>query len=313
MPENRALGWLPDIPSMKDYTEDHPEVSGLLARTRVASHVAAAVSQRGGSAGTKSSGGAATAVAAAAPAIAPLIDLRAYCSPIEDQGMLGSCTANAAAGLVEFMERRASGRFINASRLFIYKTTRDLLGWTGDTGAYLRTTMEALVLFGAPPEQYWAYDARPAATNPRFDVEPSAFCYAFGDSYKSIRYLRLDPAGTPLPNVLNNIRVYLDAGFASMFGFPVYNEFDHPTPAGDIAYPAPTSHNRGGHAICAVGYDDNRMIGANKGALLVRNSWGPGWGLGGYGWLSYKYVTAGLARDWWTVVSQAWVDTGNFA
>ena len=75
-------------------------------------------------------------------------DLRKWCSPIEDQGKLGSCTANAAIGLVEYFEKKANGNFINASRLFLYKTTRNLLQKTGDNGAYIRTTIMALVLLG---------------------------------------------------------------------------------------------------------------------------------------------------------------------
>jgi C1A family cysteine protease len=75
-------------------------------------------------------------VAKAAPAS---VDLRAWCSPIEDQGNLGSCTANAGVGLLEYYERRAFGKHLDGSRLFLYKASRNLLGWTGDTGAYLRT------------------------------------------------------------------------------------------------------------------------------------------------------------------------------
>lgn len=112
--------------------------------------------------------------------------------------------------------------------------------------------------------------------------------------------------------MLDSIKRYLAGGFPSMFGFPVYTEFDNPLAGGLIAFPGPTSHYRGGHAIVAAGYDDNLMIGADKGAFLIRNSWGTAWANAGYAWLSYKYVTAGLANDWWTLISAKWVNTGQF-
>jgi C1A family cysteine protease len=195
----------------------------------------------------------------------------------------------------------------------VYKTERDLLGWTGDTGAYLRTAMEALVLFGAPPERFWPYDGRTAASNPRLDLEPSAFCYAFGAHYSAIKYFRLDPAGATPTQVLDAIKQYAAAGFPSMFGFPVYSEYDTPQPGAKVAYPARGSRYRGGHANVCAGYDDNLVIGSDRGAILVRNSWGPGWGDGGYAWMSYRYVTQGLALDWWTMIAANWVDTGQFA
>src|SRR5215470_8820533 len=155
----RGLGWIPDVPKPNDYTDDHREVAPLLDRTKSASRQAL---------------GRTRGAAAAPPSGLPAqVDLRGWFSPIEDQGSLGSCTANAAVGLLEYFERRAFGKYVDASRLFVYKTERDLLGWTGDTGAYLRTAMEALVLFGAPPERYWPYDGRPASTNPNYDVTGS--------------------------------------------------------------------------------------------------------------------------------------------
>ena len=206
-----------------------------------------------------------------------------------DQGQLGSCTAQAAAGLLEYFERHTSGVWVDASRLFLYKVERNLLGWTGDTGAFLRTAMEALVLTGAPPERYWPYNIA------KFDDEPPAFCYALGANYEAVLYFKLSPPGTTPAQTLLNIKTYLAAGFPSMFGFPVYPEYDNPAPGGLIGYPGPGENPRGGHANVAAGYDDTLKIGNDVGALLVRNSWGTGWGLAGYGWLS---PTTMSCRGW---------------
>ena len=290
MSDGHGLGYLPDVPKPDDFDETTPEVAELLAKTRLAPRVAAAAP------------GAAPAAVAPPP---PVADLRAWFSAVETQGDLGSCTANAAAGLLEYFERRASGKYVDASRLFLYKAARDLLGWHGDTGAYLRSAMQAMVLFGAPPERYWPYDVAV------YDTDPPPFCYAFASNYKAVKYFRLDPVGLDPAATLAAIKAYLAAGYPSMFGFPVYPEYDNPLPGGLIAYPAGSGF-RGGHANVAAGYDDNMVIGGDRGALLVRNSWGPTWGNAGYGWMSYRYVTQGLAVDWWSMVSATWVNTGVF-
>jgi C1A family cysteine protease len=249
----------------------------------------------------------------AADVIPPSVDLRKWCPAVMDQAQLGSCTANAAAGMLGYFENKAFGKYIDPSRLFIYKATRNLMKETGDTGAYLRTVMGALVLFGAPPEEYWPYTDKA----PDFDVEPTAFCYSFAENYKSINYLRLDPSGTPKDTLLNTIKTNLVAGLPSIFGFTVYNSI-YQAKGGEIPIPCNGEKVVGGHAIVAVGYDDKKTVkslncdNTSTGAILIRNSWSAKWGDGGYGWLPYDYVLKGLATDWWTLIKAEWVETGQF-
>jgi C1A family cysteine protease len=214
---------------------------------------------------------------------------------------------------MEYYERRAFGKHIDASRLFLYKATRNLLQWTGDTGAFLRSTMAAMALFGVPPEKYWLYIV------PNFDMEPSAFLYSFAQSYQALQYCRLDPSGTPQDVLLKRIKCCIAAGIPPMFGFTVFSSIRQAgANEGKIPFPCPGEKILGGHAIVAVGYNDTLKIKNDicgfetKGALLIRNSWGTEWGDDGYGWLPYDYILQGLARDWWILLKNEWVDTKKF-
>jgi C1A family cysteine protease len=247
------------------------------------------------------------------------VDLRPWCSPIENQGQLGSCTAHAAVGVVEYFQRRAHGKHLDGSRLFVYKTTRNLLGVSGDTGAWLRNAMAALVMCGVPNERYWEYTDQ----TPAFDNEPPQFVYAVADNFEALKYFAHDPLSGNVPpkDVLASVKKYLAAGIPSMFGFWGYNSFESSDKPGHI--PLPTDQEiagdpEWGHAIVAVGYDDSHKIKnteSNKttnGALLIRNSWGSDWGESGYGWMPYDYVLKGIALDFWSLISMEWVDTDRF-
>ncbi len=285
--EKLGMGWLPDYPDFRDYTVEHENIKPLFERMGIATAVAAET-------------------------LSTSVDLRTWCPPIENQGSLGSCTANAGVGMVEYYERRAFSRHIDASRLFLYKVTRNLLHSTGDTGAFLRTTMGALRLFGVPPEEYWPYVIED------FEKEPPAFCYAFAQQYQAIKYARLDSPDITKAELLDRIKTNIAAGLPSMFGFTVYSSISQADISGKIPFPCARERIMGGHAVVAVGYDDSKRIKnttcglETTGALLIRNSWGTGWGEKGYGWLPYDYVLKEAAVDWWTLITQEWVDTGEF-
>jgi len=288
-----GMGWIPEYPDIRDYILEHRKILPMIEKIGIPKI------QRGKEEGIELG-------------LPDKVDLRGWCSPVENQGKLGSCTAHACVGLVEYYEQRAFGKYIDASRLFLYKVTRKLLGLTGDTGAFIRTTMGALVLFGVPPEKYWPYNIS------KFDEEPSAFCYAFAQNYQALKYFKLDPPGTSKDLLLIKIKILLAYGIPSMFGFAVYNSIYQANKNGKIPFPCENERLLGGHAVMAVGYDNNMVIknyGCNietQGAILIRNSWGSDWGENGYGWLPYEYVLKGLAIDWWSLLKNEWVDTGKF-
>jgi len=292
---SNGMGWLPDYPDFRDHTVESDMVTDKLKNQGQKESIKKMLRKVGVEKIQPKSNKAA-------------VSLRQWFSPVEDQGSLGSCTANAGVGLVEYFERRAFNKHVDASRLFLYKATRNLMKETGDNGAFLRSTMGAMVLFGVPPEEYWPYKIAD------FDKEPTAFCYAFAQNYQAITYYRLDPPGTSKPDLLARIKTNIDGGLPSMFGFTVYSSIYTVGNDGKIPYPGKGEKIVGGHAIVATGYDDKMKIknAPTPGALMIRNSWGTSWGDGGYGWLPYDYVLNGLAVDWWSLLKNEWVDTGNF-
>jgi C1A family cysteine protease len=295
--KTKGMGWLRDLPDFRDYTPEHEKIKPLLKKLNMQ----------------------ASKVPASLPAS---VDLRAWCSPIEDQRDLGSCTAQAGVGLIEFYEKKAFGTYVDASRLFLYKVSRNLLGLTGDTGAFLSTTMAAMTLFGVPPEKYWPYTtAKPSPVAPPvvdFDMEPPAFCYAFAQNYQSILYYRLDSPGMSPADLLQRIKTYIAGNMPSMFGFTVYESYQYSGKNGHFPFPCPQENAVAGHGVVAIGYDDAKKIKnpicgvETTGAFLIRNSWGTDWGEQGYGWLPYEYVLKGQADDFWTLLKQEYVETKKF-
>lgn len=220
------------------------------------------------------------------PAVLPsAVDLRPACPRVEDQGSLGSCTANALAGALEFLEIKDKVPFADLSRLFIYYNERVIEhSVKSDSGAMLRDGIKTLVKQGVCTEKKWPYVLS------RFTQKPAAACYKEAAQHQVTSYQRI--------LTLDEMRGCLAEGFPFVFGFTVYESFESQQVAktGVVSMPKPGERVVGGHAVVAVGYHDSEK------RFLVRNSWGVGWGVKGHFTIPYDYLSnPNLAEDFWTI------------
>ena len=214
------------------------------------------------------------------------VDLRKLCPRMYDQGALGSCTANAIAGAIEFDRLKQKLPDFVPSRLFIYYNERVIEGTVGtDSGAMIRDGIKSVASQGVCPEPEWPYVIS------HFTQKPPAKAYRDALTDRAVAYSRLTED-------LNQMRGCLASGYPFIFGFTVYESFETAAVArtGHAPMPEPGERAVGGHAVVAVGYDDRRQW------FVVRNSWGTRWGIGGYFTMPYAYlIQPGLAADLWTI------------
>ena len=216
-----------------------------------------------------------------------VVDLRQYCSPIEDQGNLGSCTGNAIAGSIELLNKR-NNKYKDISRLFIYYYERLIEGTINyDSGAYIRDGIKATYTYGAPLESLWPYDIT------KFRTLPSKPAITDASNRKVKLYERvLDHNGCI--SALNN-------GYPVIVGFNVYSSFETNQVArtGIMPYPDPAKEQLlGGHCVLLVGYDKQTS------RYIARNSWGPYWGDKGYFYMPFQVIqNTQMSFDFWIIKS----------
>ena len=220
-------------------------------------------------------------------ALPPSVDLRAQCPPVYDQGQLGSCTANAIAGAIEFDQRKEQlAQIFTPSRLFVYYNERLMENTVeSDAGAQLRDGIKTVASQGGCAETLWPY------AEDQFAVRPTAPCYKIARTHPAVTYNRV-------PQDAGQLKACLAAGYPFVLGITVYESFesDDVAHSGVVPMPQPSETALGGHAVMAAGYDDPSQ------RFLVRNSWGSAWGMGGYFTIPYAYLTDdNLASDFWTI------------
>jgi C1A family cysteine protease len=232
-------------------------------------------------------------------AIRPTVDLRAQCPPVYDQGRIGSCTANAIAGALEFEMMKQGMDAFTPSRLFIYYNERLMEGTVGtDSGAMIRDGIKSVANQGDCPESEWPYDDTPTLyeggpwpDGARAGMQPTKACYDDAVKHKALQYQSIDQN-------LADMRGCLSSGYPFVYGFTVFPSFESQEVAssGNVPMPGPDERPIGGHAVMAVGYDDEDQL------FIVRNSWGDQWGDAGYFYMPYAYLLDNnLSDDFWTI------------
>jgi C1A family cysteine protease len=227
------------------------------------------------------------------------VDLRSQMSPIEDQGQLGTCEAHATAAELEFLEKMelkaGSGgqevfpdnQFDPMSRLYLYWNSCAIDGDAGqDNGTTRSSMMKGIEKWGICREKLWPYDPM------KVSVPPPAVAYKEGAQHLIVQDYSIDNT------VIDQLKMCLMQGYPFIIGISVYDSFmsEEVAQTGMVPMPQPIEELLGGHAMCCVGYDDT------KDCFLVRNSWGIDWGIAGYCWIPYGYLTnADLASDFGTI------------
>lgn len=195
------------------------------------------------------------------------IDYSSYMPPVGNQGVQGSCTAwavaYAAKSFQEGIEEKwdLSDPAHQFSPAFIYNQLKD---------GIVYFTLQMLVEKGCDTLLHFPYNQYHNDKLPDINSFKRALKY----KAKSWNYLKKDTI---------EFKKILASGNVIIAVIPIYNDLyllskDNPI------YDNFSGKRYGHHAICIVGYDDD------KNAFKFINSWGENWGINGYGYLTYDVI-----------------------
>lgn len=204
------------------------------------------------------------------------VDLRPQMALIRDQGQRGTCVAFAVTAGHEVSHGPASNPD-DLSEEAVYwgcKTTDG--NWDG--GTTFTSAQTAIKRWGQPLEACWPYNHDQADG---VEVKLPAGMDT-NDWFRS----GLRRVGVAVAD----LRTFLAAGTPVVLGLRVFDTLFRPGRDGRVQDPPARAPQRGLHAVLAVGHE--------PGSILIRNSWGAGWALGGYGWITEVYVSKFVIDAW---------------
>jgi C1A family cysteine protease len=290
--QQNGMGYIPDLPTVQDYTVE--DVKEELPRSLISDLNKVEDPS-----------------VLTSTVLPSRVDNRKWCSAIQAQLSLGSCTAQASVSMMEYMQKKTNnGRYQDGSRLFVYWYTRKYMGEqyiAVDSGAYNRLTMKVIAKKGIPEEVYWKHNIAD------FAKEPSQIAKEEAVTNRALKYFRIDSDRIYGEGYVDKIKTFLNSGYAMFTGFPAYDNIYSITRTQPVLH-FPTTSNKllGGHAVMLCGYDNEMYYNMGKGCFLAQNSWDTSYGDRGFFWIPYKFFNDALAIDTWCATDIEWVDTGVF-
>lgn len=197
-------------------------------------------------------------------------------APIRDQGQRGTCVAFAVTAGHE-VSRGPDSNLDDLSEEALYWGCKTADGnWDGGTAFTSAET--AIRRWGQPLEASWAYNHGQAD-----GVEIKLPTGSSTNDWFRSGLRRVSVA-------VQDLQTFLAAGTPVVLGLRVFDTLFRPGRDGRVQDPLPRAPQRGLHAVLAVGHE--------PGSILIRNSWGAGWALAGYGWITEAYISKFVIDAW---------------
>ncbi len=195
--------------------------------------------------------------------VASKVDFTSSYGEARNQGNEGSTVAFAVTSAMEFQYQTVYKTKVKLSPRYLYNSINN----GRDMGATFINALDFSSRTGIIEDKHWEYESGDYQISPSEEMKSRKH-------YKIEFYRRLNSS-------LEDVKRQLRSRNAIISGIIIYKS-NYSQPNGKMAYPKSEEQPIGGHAICIVGYDDNKEI------IKFKNSWGKEWGDNGYGYIPYS-------------------------